>query len=70
MTLIILPDYISDAIDAKLDAEIEKHPDAAPDRDIFRQHLVNHFAETGMVPEFTLARTATPPALSNGGTPS
>lgn len=58
--LIVLPNYVSDRIDAMLDAEIEKHPDAASDRDLFRQQLVNYFAQTGEIPEFTLARN--PPA--------
>lgn len=58
--LIIMPNYISDRIDAALDAEIEKHPDAAKDRDVLRQQLVNHFAETGEVPKFSLERKAAP----------
>lgn len=56
--LIILPDYIANRIDTALDAEIAKHPDAAKDRDVLRQQLINHFAETGTVPEFTLQRNA------------
>jgi len=53
--MIILPNYVSDRINAMLDAELEKHPAAAPDRDLFRQQLVNYFAATGLVPDFSLA---------------
>ena len=62
MTLIILPNYISDEIDRRIDAAIAETPDAAADRELFRESLIAHFAETGQVAEFTLVKTdrATP----------
>lgn len=54
--LIILPNYISDEIDRRIDAAIANTPDAAPDRELFRETLIAHFAETGTVADFTLAK--------------
>jgi hypothetical protein len=58
--LIILPNYISDLIDQKVEEAIAKVPEAAPDRELFRQELINHFAEHGNVPDFTLAKKEKP----------
>lgn len=55
--LVILPNYISAEIDRRLDEEIAKHPNAAPDRELFRQQLINYVDEHGVVPDFSLNRT-------------
>lgn len=52
----VVPNYIGDAIDAALDAEIAKAPDAAKDREVFRSQLIEYFAEHGVVPDFSLQR--------------
>ena len=56
MPLIILPNYISDEIDRRIDEAIAATPDAAPDRELFRETLIAHFAETGRVADFTLVK--------------
>jgi hypothetical protein len=53
---VIVPDSLRDAIMAKLDAEIAKHPDAEKDRAALYSHLLGYFNEHGVVPEFTLQR--------------
>lgn len=52
--LYIVPNYIGDEIDRKLDAEIEKHPNAAKDRHFLRGQLIDYFAKHGAVPDFSL----------------
>jgi len=54
--LIILPDYISDEIDRKLTVALAEVPDAEKDRAALRAQLIAHFAETGLVPDFSLAK--------------
>ena len=55
----VVPNHIGNAIDAALDAEIAKVPDAAKDRAVLRSQLIDYFAEHGAIPDFSLApRTA------------
>lgn len=54
--MLIVPNYVRDAINAKLDAAIAEVPDAAKDRDHLYQMLLSHFNEHGDVPEFTLTK--------------
>jgi hypothetical protein len=54
--LVIVPDSLRDAINAKLDAEIAKHPDAAADREILYGQLLDYFNALGVLPDFTLER--------------
>lgn len=56
MMFLVVPDYIFDAINAKLDAAIEKHPDAEADRDTLCSQLIDFVDEHGYVPDFDLAR--------------
>lgn len=58
MSLIILPNYISDEIDRRIDEAIADTPDAAADRELFRETLIAHFAETGQVASFTLVKAS------------
>lgn len=53
---VIVPNSLRDAIYEKIDAEIAKVPDAAPDRLIFYRVLLDHFNEHGVIPEFTLEK--------------
>jgi hypothetical protein len=54
----IVPNVIGDEIDRKLDAEIQKEPGAAKDREVLRSQLIEYFAEHGVIPDFSLARNA------------
>lgn len=54
MSYVIVPNYIRDAIYAKVDEAIAKCPDAAPDREFFYSRLLGYFDEHGEIPEFDL----------------
>ena len=54
--LLIVPDSLRHAINAKLDAAIAEHPDAERDREALYSHLLSFFNEHGYVPEFTLQK--------------
>jgi hypothetical protein len=58
MMLVIVPDSLRHAIDAKLDAAIAACPGAEKDRDALYSQLLAYFNEHGVVPDFTIA----PPA--------
>ena len=57
MPLVIVPNYIADAINAKLDTAIANVPDAAKDREHLYSQLIAYFDEHGTVPDFTLGKT-------------
>lgn len=52
--MVIVPNYIADEINARLDAEIEKHPRAARDRDELYRQLVSYVNDHGVIPDFSL----------------
>ena len=54
--IVVVPDYISDEIDRKLDAAIEQHPGAEKDRAVLRSQLIAYVDEYGRVPDFELER--------------
>ena len=54
--LVIVPNCVSDNINAKLDAAIAECPGAEKDRDELYQMLLNYFNENGIVPDFSLAK--------------
>ncbi len=54
MNIVAVPNYISEAIYRKVDAAIEKAPDAAPDREYFYGVLLNYFDQHGEIPDFEL----------------
>ncbi len=58
---VIVPEALSAAINAKLDAEIAKCPDAANDREHLYMQVLAHFNDYGRMPEFTLARVEPDP---------
>ena len=58
---VVVPDYIFDEINAKLDAAIKNHPDAEADRDTLRSQLIDFVDVHGYVPDFDLA-----PPLTGG----
>lgn len=53
---VIVPNHLSNAIYQRVDAAIEKVPDAAPDREHFYSVLLSHFNEHGVIPEFSLEK--------------
>lgn len=61
MSFVIIPNYIDEEIDRRLDAAIKEHPGAAADREVLRQQLVDYFAVTGLVPDFSLQKKESAP---------
>lgn len=68
MTCYVVPNYISDAINKRLDEEIAKNPGAAADRELFYEQLIGVVAETGQVPDFSLCKKSTSPIQEDAGT--
>jgi len=58
--IVIVPDSLREAINAKLDAAIAKCPDAAKDREVLYSHLVGFFDEYGYLPDFELTPAERP----------
>ena len=55
--IVIVPDSLREAINAKLDAAIKDHPDAEKDREHLFNQLLSFFDQHGYIPDFSLART-------------
>jgi hypothetical protein len=51
---VIIPNYIDDAINAKLDEAIHGCPGAARDREILYNQLISYFNEHGIIPNFSI----------------
>ena len=62
MSCLIVPDFVHDAINAKLDAALAVTPEAADGRKHFYEVLLDHYNEHGELPEFDLVKRSTPPA--------
>jgi len=56
MRMVIVPNELRDAINAKLDTAIADCPDAAKDRDALFKQLLAYYDEHGEVPDFDLAK--------------
>lgn len=56
MRTVIVPNSLRNAINAKLDAELAKCPDAEKDREYLYGQLLAHFDEHGEIPEFSLEK--------------
>ncbi len=54
--LVIVPNSLADAINAKLDEAFNECPDAEQDREHLYSQLLTHFNEFGVVPDFSLVR--------------
>ncbi len=52
--LVIVPDSLGDKLDAMLDVEIAKWPDAEKERETLRGQLILFFSKYGYLPEFSL----------------
>lgn len=57
MRMVIVPNVLRDAINAKLDAAIEACPGAADDREIYFHDLLAYFNKHGELPNFDLLPT-------------
>ena len=57
--LVIAPNSLYDAINAKLDAAIAEFPDAERDREVLYGQLLDHFNEHGVIPDFSLVKRVT-----------
>lgn len=67
MSFVIVPNSISDAIYAKVDAAIANAPDAAPDREYFYSVLLNYFNDHGEIPDFELKAKILSPSPQSPG---
>ena len=56
MELVIVPNVLQDAINEALDKAIVEVPDAAQDREVLYQRLLEYYDEHGVIPEFTLTK--------------
>jgi len=56
MSIVIVPNYLCDEINAKLDSAIAECPGAEKDRDELFRMLLAYFDEHGVIPDFSLAR--------------
>jgi len=54
MDIVIVPNILSDKINAKLDKAFEDCPEAAVDREIFYKQLLEYFYDHGVIPDFEL----------------
>jgi hypothetical protein len=59
MRLLVVPNYLREQIYAAIDREIERVPEAAPDREYFYKQVLGYFDEHGVVPAFSLIATTT-----------
>lgn len=55
---VIVPNFVRDAINRKLDEKIAEEPAAAKDREYLYTRLIAYFSEYGEIPEFELKRAA------------
>ena len=54
--MVIVPDSLHEAINAKLDAAYQEAPEAAVDREAHYAALLNYFNEHGHLPSFYLKK--------------
>lgn len=69
MSLVIVPDYISEEIYRKVDAAIAAVPDSdrvavSKERETFYRIVLGHFDQHGVIPEFSLTNLG---RADNGG---
>jgi hypothetical protein len=54
--MFIVPNYVRDAINAKLDAALADVPDAEKDREHLYNGLLMYFNEHGAIPDFSIVK--------------
>jgi len=52
--IVIVPNSLRDAINAKLDEAFKTCPEAEKERESLYRRLLEHFDEHGVIPDFTL----------------
>lgn len=50
----VIPTAILERVDAMLDDQIARVPDAAKDREFLKQQILDHIDATGNIPEFSI----------------
>lgn len=63
MPIVVVPNSLRDKINEKLDAAYLAVPEAAVDRELHYQVLLNHFYEHGVIPTFELKKNETASSL-------
>lgn len=56
MPILIVPDFVHDAINSALDKAIQDEPEAEKDREHLYSQLLTFFDAQGFVPQFTLRK--------------
>lgn len=59
MSIVIVPDYLHDKINAALDSALQNVPDAAKDRPSLYRQLLGYYNEHGEIPEFSIKKKET-----------
>lgn len=54
MSIVIVPNVLRDAINAKLDTALTQCPEAAIERGLFYNELLAYFYKHGEIPDFTI----------------
>lgn len=54
--MLVVPNYLAAEINALLDAEIAKVPDAAKDRDVLYSQILEYVNDHGVLPQFSLVK--------------
>ena len=67
---VIVPNYLSNAIYAKIDEQLtalgEDHPAEVPGREQWFRDLLRHYNEHGEIPEFHIGPSGQPAELMGG----
>ena len=56
MSLVIVPNALRDAINARIDEALAACPEAAVEREEFYGALLAYYDEHGVIPEFTIGK--------------
>lgn len=56
MSAVIIPNYVRNVIDAKLDNALASCPDAAINRERLFYQLLEYYYEQGVVPDFIIVK--------------
>ena len=56
MPIVIVPNVLRDAINAKLDKAIQQCPGAEAERELLYERLLAYFMDYGIVPDFSLTK--------------
>lgn len=54
--MLIVPNTLTDAINAKLDRALKECPEAEKDREELFRQILSHFNEHGVIPDFVIGK--------------